>query len=247
MSRSLGLLVLVAGCGDPDPGTPDALASDAPTIEYDFSCLEEEPPTTAPDPSMIGGTIRNGDDTQGVPGIAIDVIRESDLTILGSAVTGADGGYQMNVATGGVAIEIARRLTGAGFVNTRVYGSKIVSGPQSVQNLLLTTSQYAEFAASFGVAADPQRGAITTVIRDCANTPVVGALIAVSPSATNIGYLDNGVADADLARTGSDGIAVAWGVPPGPAMVTVVHGTTAYRQRAVVVEADGLVLSFRTP
>jgi hypothetical protein len=248
MSRSLGLLVIIASCGDQDPGAPDApIASDTPTVEYDFSCLDDEPPTTAPNPTTISGTIRNREDTQGVPGISVDVILESNLAILGSAVTDATGDYQMSVATGGTAIEISRRLTGAGFVNTRVYGSRIVTGPQLLQNTFLTTSEAAAFEASFGVAADPQRGAIATVIRDCQNTPVVGALIAVSPSATNIGYLDNGVAEPDLARTGSDGIGVAWGVPPGPAMVAVVHGTTTFRTRPVLVEAGGLVLSFRSP
>lgn len=248
MSRTFGLLVLVVGCGDGGgQESPDAPAPPADAAEYDFSCLDDVVPTTASDPAMVSGRIRNGDDTDPLVGITVDVIRESDGATLASAVTDANGAYSTSVSTGGLALEVSRRLTGTGFLTTRVYDKRILSAPQFLINLLFTSAESSTFASGFGVTEDPATGTVATVIRDCSNAQVEGAMIAVTPSPTDIGYLDNGVASPNLARTGSDGVAIAWGIPPGVVMVSVVHGTTAWRARPVVVEAGGLTLSFREP
>jgi hypothetical protein len=246
MSRLL-VFVLCVGCGDDGAVALDA-PPDSPEVVYDFSCMTDPPPTTADDPTSVNGTIRNLDDTQALAGIDVDVRRASDDTSLATAVTAASGTYQTTVATGGSAIEIYRRLSGPGATTTRVYDKRILAFTSNLINLLTTTAERAELAAGFGVTLDPQTGDIATVVRDCSNAQVAGALIAVSPSATNIGYFgDDGVPDPARAATGPDGTAIAWGVPVGPVSVTIVVGTTTFRSRPIAVEADALSLSFREP
>jgi hypothetical protein len=125
------LTVLVAGCKAddllddvPDAGVEDA---DAALPPGDFGCLDEPWPTEAPDPIRLTGHVADG---QGGPviGATVEILDAGDLSVLatttslGSPDPGARGNYAVDLATGGTAPLIVRRVRQLGRIDSYLTG-----------------------------------------------------------------------------------------------------------------------------
>lgn len=177
-------------CGDDDGvvpgdgGPPDAsLAGDAAPIDAavppDFACLAT-PPTTAPDPIEIGGTVALDGSANGV---TVELRRSDDDGLLGQAAADDAGHFTMSVATGGVPVEAYLAVAGGGAMPTR----RAWAGPFAVDApalgvALWSEAQIAQATGNVGVVQQTGDGILIMTVRDCGGALVTGATVSLSPA-----------------------------------------------------------------
>lgn len=260
----VGLVFAAAACGGDGSATPDAAAprdgagadasdmsdasvdgsldagadatpGDAPS--YDFSCLGNAAPTTAPVQIMVTGTAQDinlfSQMFEGVANATVAAYRANETAIVGASdVTDAQGNFAFTITNAQqTPIDGYLAASAAGKRNVRVYPASPISENLSMVPILLLSSSNFELIRS-QVAMKPQSAANGTVgllVVDCANQPIAGATISVIQG--NVEYADD--AHTWDASQFQPGAFLVYDVPPGDVVVSATYNGQALRAHTV--------------
>lgn len=274
LSVALFALIAPAACGNDSASTPvDALtivdaadpdaAIDAPPPPdaapvYDFSCVSNAAPTTAPATITLAGTvqevyldlstfqpgIRN---TQGA-NLTACVANCSGQDNLGSAgPTPANGTFTTpGLDTGGTPLDGYLKVTKSGNQATWIYPAYPLSTNLAGIPALMMASLIYNNLGQAGVTQTAGNGIVAAFLTDCANTPVTGATVTVTRNGQMVGAA---VQDASTFGSQAAGGYLAFDVPPeaaNDAPATVISATydgTTFLTRTVRTVADTLSIA----
>jgi hypothetical protein len=227
---------VACGGGDAKPDAapiiiPDA-APDAPpppidAQQFDFTCMNNPAPTTAPATIVLSGTatditLTNPPMQVPVAGATVKGFKGSPPVPVGTpTTTDAAGNWTLTLATGTTPLD--------GFVEAskstpppnptptnrtaRIYPPQPLVADQAMIPIpLFATDTFAIIVQVSGQTQSDANGTVALLILDCAGTPVSGATISVKQNGTEVGSQQ----DAGQLQAG------AWfvfDVPPGDAVV----------------------------
>ena len=235
------LVLLVAACGS-DHHAP---MPDAAPLAGDFSCAGVEWPTTAADMlTLPGQTVSQV--LAPISGVTVEVHDATNDALLGSTTSGYQGKYQIPITTGGVAPQLYRSTSLAGYVDTFEVERHAEDKAYAIQMWMHTPAEMDAYYAAAGVTREPGMGTLELDIYDCAPKYVVGATID-APGATVIYLDDNLQPDPSLTAQTAGGGVLVLNAPVGTSDITVHAGPVIYRSWPVQVRADALVVSDRMP
>lgn len=200
------IVVCAAACGDDGGGvTPDAKIvipdaapdapppPDAPTNTYDFSCMGNAAPTTAPDPLTLSGTAQDIN----IAMMALEPVAMATVTahsaandaVLGTpSVTDMNGDWSISAASGGTPVDGYVEARKGMHRTTRVYPPAPLSANFTNVPILILSNSNFDFIAGFaGFDQMPTLGAVGVAVLDCANTPVEGATLSVTQNGAEVG------------------------------------------------------------
>lgn len=241
----LSLLILLAGCdsavvgGSPDAATPSfdpGSVTGTPQPEPsppDFVCLSHVPPTTAPDPLSVAGTVlamTNGSLVP-VPAVELQVFRDGQPVVLGTTTTDAAGVFSIgSVASGGHPLRAYLKATKLGFRTTFLYPPFPMSASATAVPLpTITDAAFATLASSFGVAQDDRKnGVLLVAVADCKGNPVAGATLQISHGSSPAGTIH------DL----GGGQYIVFDVPDGKTHVSATYNGIQLPEHDVKVRAQ---------
>jgi hypothetical protein len=266
-SALLALAIAVAACGpssishnngdgggspDSPPGTPDSAPPDAPIPPADapviiigghnFSCMGIAPPTTAPDPLSISGTITEGQSMTAASGAMVQAHKADGTTVGSSTTTSGSGSFTLSVPTGGSALDGYVEVQASGELNAYVYpAAPMHMSFSNFSDTLLASSDLGLAATVAGAPApDSSKAFIGVVITDCDNMPIKGATVTFSPMPAAVGYTSGGLPSTSASATDNDGLALGFNAPAG--MITVGASYMGVSLHAHIVKgyANGL-------
>lgn len=243
-------LLLVTACGDddgpavtfdapptadpdaPTGGTPDAdlpnppdanvgPMADANLSMYDFSCAGMAPPSTAPDPLILAGTVSrvstSGSTVEEM--VQVEARDRADDAVLGSAVTDAMGAFSISYDNPTMlAVDGYVAMTKMGLLDTYIFPpdplfESIMSLDAGMIEPGTVSLIYTLFGGGQSYNAATSSTAVVLVV-DCAGTPIEGATVSFDPPAGAVRYLD-GMTPSGTMGTDASGTAFGFNVPVG--------------------------------
>ena len=241
------LLLLSAGCaGDDEPGDPN---SDLP--DYDLSCASTAWPTTAPDPLLVAGTVRElaTASQSGVADALVEAILAADGSVEDSDVSTAGFAYSLSIPTGQIAADRFQRVSKSGYVTSYTWPpfALYAEEPNSTA-WTMSNAERAMQALLSGITLDPTRGILSVLVLDCSGVPMAGATVSLAGQGVTVVYQDElGAPDPSAAQTSASGLVTIFNVSPGSVQVTVNWQGTIFRPRTVQMFADSFGFSSRHP
>jgi hypothetical protein len=224
-----------------DAAMPDSKVwNDAPPgPDYDFTCFNGTPPTTAPANINVTGSTQSfsmsGSDP--VDAAVVDVFKNSDTTTsLANDTSDATGAFElMNIATGGTPIEGYIRASKAAFRTTYMYPPSAVNADLTgVPVIMFANAFFDAVAAQLGGQDDATSGVMLFAVTDCDNTmqTLIGdASVTVEQGGTMVGTMIGlGLVDPSL-----DGTYLVTNVPDGETQIKATYDGMAFPVRTVRV------------
>lgn len=266
--RSLGSLASIvavsslAACGGgnsggtPDAPTPDAPAPDAPMIDapmidapptptYDFSCLGQPFPTTAPATVTAAGTVQELT-MQGL--VAVDAATVATFKIgtqaaVDTATSAADGAFQTGaLTTGGVPFDGylhgSKADAASPFRNTFVFPpAPLAADAPIVPVIMLRSATFGAIATFFAMVNqnDAANGALMLIVTDCANMPVTDATLSVKQGGASVGTIYSLSAISPMAA----GLYFVYNVPAGDVDVSATRMSVTFPPHRVISFKNG--------
>jgi len=230
---------LAVACGGGDSNKPDALivipdaAIDAfqpdspPDAQvFDFSCMGNAAPTTAPATVAISGTASDINiiamSLDPVENAAVKAFREGngggpDVQI-GTTTSDAGGVWSLpTVPTSLVPVEGYVEATKTGHRTLRLYPpSPIAADIPQAPLLLIADATFAQIVQFTGNSQNAANGTVGLAVVDCANTPIGGATISVKQNGVEQGT------PQDLSQV-QQGLFLVFDVPPGETVVSASY------------------------
>ncbi len=274
-SLSVALLALIApaACGNDSASTPvDALiivdaadpdaAIDAPPPPdaapvYDFSCVDNAAPTSAPATLTLAGTVQEIYLNGLQPGIrasanasltacVADCIGQDSLDTVGP--TPANGTFTTAALdTGGTPLDGYLKVTKSTTQPTAVYPAyPLATSLAGIPVLMMDSVVYTNINFAPGVSHTAGNGVVVAFVTDCANTPITGATVTVTRGGNAVG---DPVQDASGFGAQAAGGYLAFDVVPeasNAAPATVISATyngTTFLSRTVRTTANALSIA----
>lgn len=252
------LLAAAAACGDNrdpmDVGAVDAAVEpDAPAIDGDFSCVGVPRSETAPDPlDVLGTTV--GVAGGGVGGLSIELRSSADDALLGTATSRGGiqqpGNYGVELATGGVAPTLYRKISGDGFLDVYDYDPAPVGATYRLATQVQRPEDLDLIYQQAGLTPDPTKGVVWIEIQDCiapdlGGHDIEGATVEVTRG--TVVYIDEtGQLVPERTSAGRGGAAIL-NVDPGELDPVIRAGSVVYRSWPVVVHPGAFTFTHRMP
>ncbi len=232
------------GDGDAKPDAPPIIVPDAPTPDafeppqpdaqqFDFSCMNDPEPTTAPATVSLSGTaneITANFSFEPVADAAVRAFKNGNPdTQVGTTQSDANGAWSLPaVPTATMPIDGYIEATKLGYRTSRLYPSEPISGDiAQAPVLLLSTNVFSSLFAS----QSQENGTVALAVLDCANTPIDGAAISVKQNGVEVGT------QQDLSQF-QPGTFIVLNVPPGVAEVGATYMGMTLRAHVVSVVAE---------
>jgi hypothetical protein len=256
LRTSLALAVLgLAACGsnaaktpDAAPPKPDAAPIDSPpptpdsppppdAPAYDFSCLGQPLPTTAPATVSVSGTVEEVAISGVSPGInplsgaslvacangAADCMNANQLATATSDMTGA---YTVGpITTNGAPVDAYVHLTHTGDRPTDEYpASPIAATLSGVPIITFQTTAFSELVTYLHITQDDANGNLTILVTDCAGTAIGdSANLTLSVQQNGADVPNTTVLDGGQLSSMAAGIYFVFNVPPGATAVSATY------------------------
>jgi hypothetical protein len=234
ISLAAALFLGLVACGGDDGGNP---AIDAPTGTPDSNV--DAPPA----PLMITLSGTANEQTAGGSNPVADALIEAyatsdETTPLATVMTNAEGEFSLTITTTGTAIAGYVKASKAGLKETYLYppgpiaadlaGAPVTMLSQQNFNFLSAITQGNHEDGNAFIAVVVAQGTLPNLM------PVAGATIETTPAATRYRYNMGGSPNSMATQTGTDGVAYAFNVAPGPLTVTAnktgtTFGTTSLK------------------
>lgn len=221
LSRPILPVVLLSACGGPDAARPP----DAPTLPAALACLDDPPPATAPPEVSVSSRIRDTTTGEPVAGVAYEIVRRSDDSVAGTALTAADGSVTTTAPTGGGPLDAYVRYGKAGYATFYNYFAHPLVTAVATEDGITTPADY---RAGFppDLPPDPAAGVLQLAVRDCDGMPLQGAEVTLTPPAARV--------------VGEATDAFALNVPAGPVEIAATYQGIAVPPVAVAVHAGSV-------
>ncbi|HEU0035733.1 MAG TPA: hypothetical protein VFQ53_34210 [Kofleriaceae bacterium] len=243
-------------CGGGDGGAkPDAppivvpdAAPDAPppppdAPEYDFSCMNNPAPTTAPATITVSGTA-NGIDLNGtqpqinpLDGATVNACKGNCTAAnkLDTQTSDANGNFTTKaLTTGGVPLDGYIRVTKTGYRTSNIFPpAPLVADTAGVPAVAFSTTAFQAAVLFLQVTQTAGNGDVTLFVTDCANTPIMGAQVTVKQGGTDVGQ----IIDAGSFGQGG-GTFIVFDVPPGDTEVSATYNGMTLRAHTVTTFGD---------
>jgi hypothetical protein len=176
-------------------------------------------------------TFRDYLSKQPLAGVAVSVCDAADVSCSAptmTAMTDAMGSVSFTIPVSGSGFTGYIQATGTGLVPTLVERDTPLIDNVAWNVLMPTTSEAPAAYMAAGATPDPTRGVIVAVLRECTGHFAEYEKIAVDTADVNskIAYTANLIPNQTSTQTGIDGIAFAFNIPVGTAMLTTSFATT---------------------
>jgi hypothetical protein len=184
----------------------------------------------------VTGTATSNSASSSTPlaGAAIELLKSSDDSVLGSATSGADGSYTMTITTNGAVVDGYVKATGSGVVDTYTYPPAPLAASAEIDSALITTSNFGLLGGVSGQSST--MGFIAVTVTDASGTAIDGAAIASSPASGKYYYDSGGIPSAGSA-TSSDGQGYFVNVPSGAVTINATKTGLTFKSHVVKAPA----------
>ena len=228
----LSLIAIVsAACKDGEGTATDeradassVAAPDASTRRVaDWSCVGDPAPES-PEQIAITGTMFASSDAP-IAEALVELVTLADDAVVGSAVTAADGTFQLDVEPGPDGLAAYLRSVPDGRVPLYNYFDGPLREDAEVPMLSLAPGELAAFYGfALGTPLDETRATVSMVFKDCAMAPAADVAISLDPEAEQIAYFSEATNNVDDTFTTTDesGFAFAVNAPAGDGGLPVV-------------------------
>jgi hypothetical protein len=182
--------------------------------------------------------------TMPLSGVQVDALSDpSATTPTASAVTGSDGGYEIAVPGGYVAV---LRAQATGYYDTYLYPTAALATDASALDTVLFQSETFSLLSSLvSVTQDLSMGWIGVRVVDASGLPVGGAKIDANGVVRYNGA--SGLPIADGTETAVDGQAYVFNTPVGPLQIGISVVGTPFASRSIPMRAQSVTLAFIGP
>jgi hypothetical protein len=183
-----------------------------------------------------------------VAGATVEAHTRSPDTIVAMTTSAADGTYTLMVpAPGGVSVDGYLRVTAATYMPTNLYPSDPLFQNMSTNVVVFQTSDFSLLSAILMLPMQDttNKGMIGTVVVDCAQNPVSGATVAVTPPSAmdSMVYFSGGIPSTSATATDTNGIAFDLNADPGAKAVDAMAGGITYKATNVQVTAGEITFT----
>ncbi len=263
--RQALVAVMVLGCSNDKPAAVDALrGGDAPVVMHDaplvtvdapavadLACNGVAPPTTAPDPITLGGTVFaiTSSGTMPVDAETVTSFKTGDATATGTTVSGTGGTFSLSLATAGAPLTGYLHIGHDGtYLDSYVFDSRPSYENFSGGQLPMVTQQTLDaLVSTAGVTQSAANGTLSIFATDCDRNALAGVVITTTSSATVLYNNAFGFPDASGTMTNASGLAYLFDVPPGDVTISGMFGTKLMRSHTVTSFAHGTTFTALQP
>jgi hypothetical protein len=224
-----------------DAAPPDVMA-DAQTIDamlpaIDTSCAGNPAPTTAPPTITLAGNVQEISISNSGPvaDATVAAVNAANDQTIASDVSEADGGFSIDLATGGTPVNAYASLTKAGYRRTVVYPPAPLDASFDGLPAPVVTPMTFDLISGFTESGNPQNdaanGALLILVTDCAGAFVNGATVTAVQGGNPVGEI------VDLTAF-ADGAYAFINVPAGTVTVNATYNGTTFRAHDVKAFAN---------
>jgi hypothetical protein len=224
----------------PDAPAPDAFVPPQPDAQtFDFSCMGNAAPTTAPATVSITGTASD----LNIGSMALEPVADAtvkafkngtpDLQI-GTTTSDANGDWNLpTVPTATMPVDGFVEATKTGHRTVRLYPPAPINAdiPQAPV-LLLADGTFSTIVAFTGKPQSDANGTVGLAVVDCANTPIGGATVSVTHNGVQVDPANT--FDASQLQPGAFFV---FDVPPGDSVVNATFQGMTLRAHTITVLA----------
>ncbi len=221
----------------PDAPMPDAFVPPMPDAQqFDFTCLGNSAPTTAPATVAISGSVNDINTSMMIVPVADAAVKafkngSPDLQI-GSTTSDSAGAWSLPaVPTGTIPVDGYVEAKKATHRTVRLYPPSPIS--EDIPNapvLLISDSTFSLLVQFTGNTQSDANGTVGLAVVDCANTPIGGATVTVKQNGADVGT----IFDASQLQ---DGAFLVFDVPPGDTVVSASFMGMTFRAHNVTTLA----------
>jgi hypothetical protein len=178
-------------------------------------------------------------------GVRVDALAAPDSTMpIASAESAADGGYEIVIPNGTVAV---LRAQATGYFDTDLYPqAALATDTNGLDPVMLTSDTFSLLSDLVQVAQDASRGWIGVRVVDERNLPLGNASLTVDGGVVRYNGA-NGLPIADGTETQPDGTAYVFNTPVGSVQLSVLHIGMPFALRTVPARAGSVTLAFIGP
>src|SRR5438105_987777 len=134
--RIVGALVLIAACGSNNSGGN----VDAPP-SIDSKIFLDAPPNVPATITVSGIATEDGQSSSTpLAGVAVELLKTSDDSSLGSATSAADGSYSIAVQTNGLVVDAYLKGSASGYVDNYAYPTAPLQADATIGPAMVTTT-----------------------------------------------------------------------------------------------------------
>jgi hypothetical protein len=177
----------------------------------DWSCVGAPAPEVAAE-IAIAGTMFDAA-KRPIADALVELLALADDSLIASAMTGADGTFQMNIAGAPDGVSAYLRATPADRVPLYNYFDGPLREDAEVPMLSLTLGELTGFYGfALDTSLDESKSTVSMVFKDCAAVPVADVDISLDPDAERIAYYSDAKKNVDKALMTTDASGFAFGV-----------------------------------
>jgi len=233
---SLCIAAALAACSNSSTGLPAG-----------FQCSGQPLPTTAPALVNVSGSVEDIISAAAISGASVKAFRVGDTTTLASTTTTTPGAYAVSIASGGTPVNGYLHVNDGGtHMDAYVYPAVPLATDLTETVKMVTSSEFAVFAAAAGITPVAGDGFIAVVVTDCQGATVGGATVTSTPAGT-VRYNVAGTPSSTASVTAADGIAYIANVAPGDVTIKATAGGVTMRQHVVTAYANSVTLTAIQP
>jgi hypothetical protein len=262
----VSLVLALAACGSSNNNTADAPPKDAPVDTkvfldappdapsmYDFSCLGQAFPTTAPaavDASGTAETLNSSFMLTPVTGATVDACPSASLTCpangpnkrLAATTTDMNGNWAFTaLPTAMVPLDLYVKAIKTGELTTYLYPAHPLAATLAMAPMLMLSSTQLGLVSSVaGVTLTPGDSTVVVLVLDCANMPITsGATVTVQQGGTDVGM--------QFSSAQAMGSTIVFNVPPGATTIGASYNGMTFPTHPVNAFANGIVTTAIRP
>lgn len=233
---SLCVAAGLAACGNSSTGLPSG-----------FQCSGQPLPMTAPALVNVSGSVQDIISSSAISGASVKAFRVGDTTTLASTTTTTPGAYSVGITSGGTPVNGYLHVSDGGtHMDAYVYPAVPLATNLTEDVKMVTSSEFAVFAAAAGITPVAGDGVIVVVVTDCQGAYVSGATVTSTPAGT-VRYNVAGTPSSTATVTSADGIAYIANVAPGDVTIKATASGVTMRQHVVGAYANAVTLTAIQP
>ena len=186
-----------------------------------------------------------------ITGATITIYRAADDDALLDTITAADGTFTLTVPTHGQALDVYLRATDPTYVDSFLYPTApLIADFSSVPVYMMTGAAFNSLSTLAQGNQQNSNGLIAVVVEDASGTPVAGATVSSTPTATVVRYDGTGslgLPSSTATATADDGLGYLFNEAVGVVQISASKSCAAFEPHALKAWANALTGTLITP